>query len=116
MNLGKLKEAIEDMLADGISEQAEVRLMHQPSWPFEYSISGVCKRSDFQTAVDECGELTGSLDEELEGLDGDERKQAEADELERIKRDENRKECVFLVEGRQLCYGHKEAWDAAQRY
>ena len=34
MTVGELKEMLEDL-----DDDMEVRLAHQPSWPFEYSIS-----------------------------------------------------------------------------
>jgi hypothetical protein len=35
MTVGELKELLQDL-----DDEMEVRLAHQPSWPFEYSISG----------------------------------------------------------------------------
>ncbi len=36
MNVGELKELLE-----GLDDEVEVRIAHQPSWPFEYSIGRV---------------------------------------------------------------------------
>ena len=83
-------------LIDILSEQepdAEVLLMTQQSWPFEYSIFGVTSRAEL------IGEDT---EEEAEapcsGRDGG---PASTD--------------VFLVEGTQLRYGSKDAWNVAHR-
>lgn len=63
----------------------EVRMMCQPNWPFEYSLAGiVCK-----------GEIDGSveMEEDADGVIG-----IESDVL-------------YLLEGSQLGYGSKAAWD-----
>jgi hypothetical protein len=70
-----LIEALESEDAD-----AEVLFMGQPSYPFEYTVTGVCSRADFEEP------------EEGEGKESD----------------------VFLVEGKQVRYGSREAWDAVR--
>ncbi len=65
-------------------QHAEVRIMSQPSWPFEYSISGVVDREAIKQ-VDRDHDYEGEPDEQND---------------------------VFLLEGSQLCYGDKNAWDA----
>jgi hypothetical protein len=78
-------------LIDILSEQdpdAEVLLMTQQSWPFEYSIAGVTCRS------------------ELVGDDGEDSSESD---------DGTKPEDVFLVEGRQLRYGNANAWNVAHR-
>jgi len=66
-------------------EDTEVRLMSQENWPFEYSIKGVVHNDLFPDDEDEYEE------------------------------DEPRPEppppMVYLVEGSQLCYGNKVAWE-----
>lgn len=76
---------------------AEVRLMTQQSWPFEYSIQGVTS--------------TGAMDEEDLDAERDRREDAGLptenlpDEPEPAK-----DEVIYLVEGTQLGYGRKSAW------
>lgn len=69
---------------DALGGDAEVRLMTQQHWPFENAV---------------CGIVSG---EELNGHDdeGDD----EDVEDDRV---------VYIVEGRQLGYGSKRAWDIA---
>jgi len=82
MRVSELREAIEYLDGD-----MEVRLMSQPSWPFEYSVRDVI-----------CGL---DLGEEDEGYD------PEGDDPEEEGPREN---IVYLVEGAQICYGTKAAW------
>lgn len=65
-----------EMLQD-YDEDAEVFIMEQPNWPFEYSVIGVISRSEFEK------------DEE----------------------DDKDSNDVFILEGRQLRYGNKNAWN-----
>lgn len=68
---------------DDLGGDAEVRLMTQQNWPFENEI---------------CGLVSG---EEINDCDD------EADD------DVDQDAVVFIVEGRQRCYGSKRAWEAA---
>jgi hypothetical protein len=61
-------------------EDLEVRIMSQSSWPFENSVHGVCDR-------EEMGEEDDDPDDP-----------------------NTQPNAVFVVEGRQLCYGNKNAW------
>jgi len=72
------------------NQDAEIRIMSQPGWPFEYDVDGVVTRE----------EITQAQKEE-EGEDWEEECQNE----------EKNPDDVFLVEGSQLCYGDKKAWD-----
>ena len=66
---------------------ATVLFMQQESWPFELSVRGVVARHEFDDSVDdEC----------------------------RASNDERRDNDVFLVEGCQLRYGNRNAFDAAR--
>ena len=77
MKVHELIEALEDM----DDPEAQVFIMSQKSWPFEYSIHSVLQRSDFE------GEPAGDIEEtDTSSLD------------------------VFIVEGEQLRYGNKDAW------
>lgn len=85
-------------LIDILSEQdpdAEVLLMTQQSWPFEFSVAGVTCRSELVDddggEADEDGKPSGSPDDGTQPSD------------------------VFLVEGRQLRYGNANAWNVAHR-
>lgn len=89
MNVKQLIEILEDPDPD-----AEVLLMSQQSWPFENGIAGVAVRED--------------LVEDDEDLDDEEREEP------RYEKGTARND-VFIVEGQQLRYGSKAAWDAARR-
>ena len=77
MKVSELTEILE-----GMDSEAEVLIMSQKSWPFEYSIHSVLQRADFEgdSAIEE------DEDKETSGLD------------------------VIIVEGEQLRYGNKDAW------
>jgi len=70
---------------DVLGGDTEVRSMQQPSWPFEYSIDGLVSTEEMREGCDDD-----------EG-DGDDDSEAETK--------------VFILEGTQLCYGSKSAWD-----
>jgi hypothetical protein len=78
MTVGELKEYLENF-----DDEAEVRIMSQPSWPFEYSIDSVKSREDFE-------DIENSEDEPQ-------------------RREKNISD-VFIIEGSQLCYGNKDAF------
>lgn len=65
-------------LLDGLPDDTEIRLMTQPSWPFEFSIAGAALASELP-------------DFKPKGRSDDE-------------------EVLYLVEGRQLAYGTRDAW------
>ena len=92
MTVSELIEILEEM-----DPEAEVLVMSQQSWPFENTLAGVCQRKDL---IDE-----GELDEP-EGEDSP--RDTGGDELPASD--------VFLIEGRQLRYGSKSAWDVARRW
>jgi hypothetical protein len=88
MKVKELMEILEEQDPD-----AEVLIMGQESWPFENGIHGVTVRS------------------EIEESDED-----EDDETTPERRPDGRAaNDVFIVEGRQLRYGSKTAWDVATR-
>lgn len=66
---------------DVLGGDTEVRTMQQPSWPFEYSIEGLVST------------------DEMRSEDDDDEDDSEAETK------------VFILEGTQLCYGSKSAWD-----
>lgn len=85
MNVGDLKTLLE-----GLGDDVEVRLMCQFSWPFEYSISGTVLWSD----------LPGHFHPADVHLDAEDKVEMASDE-----------DILYLVEGTQLGYGTKEAWN-----
>ena len=90
MKVSELSELLEEQDPD-----AEVLVMSQENWPFECAIAGVATRDEILRA------------------DADERDE-----------DDERADClepgahrndVFIVEGEQLRYGSKTAWNVATR-
>lgn len=67
---------------DVLGGDTEVRTMQQPSWPFEYSIEGLVST------------------DEMRPEDNDEDDSETETETK-----------VFILEGTQLCYGSRSAWD-----
>lgn len=78
-----------------LDDDAEVYLMMQQKWPFECSLAGVAVRKDF----------TDSGDEE----------DCSVDAPSGATRGGERANDIFLVEGAQLRYGSKAAWEVARR-
>ena len=68
---------------DDLGGEAEVRLMTQQNWPFENEIVGLASGE----------EINDPDDAEDEDVDED--------------------QVVFIVEGRQHCYGSTRAWEVA---
>ncbi len=103
--------ALRDLL-ENYSDDTEVRLMTQPSWPFEWSIAGVWVAAPQPDACGVCGgtaSLHDAGDLEIyhhsfepynefipDGHTGDD-------------------EVLYIVEGTQLAYGTKVAWEEAER-
>ncbi|MFH1690573.1 MAG: hypothetical protein ABIE42_10125 [Candidatus Eisenbacteria bacterium] len=92
----KVHELIE--ILDELDPDASVYVMSQQSWPFEVAIHGVAVREDFAEA----------------DPDGDE-PDAEAHDRWGASEGALPPSDVFIVEGSQLRYGNKGAWDAARR-
>ena len=85
---------------------AEIRLMTQCQWPFEYSILGIATKRDMddESARQEAERLRErgvELDDE--------------DEVGPRKDPTPGSEIIYLVEGSQLGYGTKAAWDVCDR-
>lgn len=87
MNINELISMLEDY-RDEIGGDAEVRLMTQQNWPFENSIHGLVSGNQINEATNE----DEGDDDEYEGDVEDDR-------------------VLYIVEGRQLGYGTKLAWD-----
>ena len=84
----KVRELIE--ILGKMDAEANVMLAQQPGYPFEYSVAGVAVREDF-IEDDEDGGERRTYEPGTAGND------------------------VLIVEGAQLRYGSKAAWDAAAR-
>lgn len=117
MNVQELKELLEDLPDD-----MEVRLMIQPSYPFEYSITGSVMKSELQDedqAPDEFAARLWNQNVPLEEIRrrlkqeygfGDD----DCDELLPNLDDvelPDQEDCLYLLEGSQLGYGNKNAWN-----
>ena len=88
ITVGQLKEALEDY-----DDDLEVRFASQPNWPFEYSIRRfLVERLQLVEDDEEAAQAMISFDEERDGPGAP-------------------KNCVFLVEGHQICYASKKIWD-----
>ena len=91
MTIDELIARLEDY-RDEIGGDAEVRLMTQQNWPFENSIYGLASGAEINDYQD---------DEDGDDDVGDDDDAAEDAVL-------------FIVEGQQLGYGTKRAWDVAR--
>lgn len=86
--LGQLIERLEDLRAE-LGADCEVRLMTQENWPFENAIHGVTSSLRFGEDAEEDPDDRDPEDQELPPI-------------------------AYIVEGKQLKYGDKAAWDAAR--
>lgn len=84
MTVNELIERLQEYANEGQGDD-DVLLMSQPGWPFEYGIAGLTTRSEI--VADESDD-----DRDGDACDGD---------------------AVFIVEGRQLRYGSRSAWEVA---
>ena len=89
MNLDTLIEILNDYREE-FGGDAEVRLMTQQNWPFENRICGVTSGRDMNDANEE---------------------DAEDDDDQDVAEDHT----VYIVEGGQICYGSKRAWDCCEQ-
>ena len=64
----------------------QVRTMQQPSWPFEYSIVGLVSTDEMRPEDNDNDDSETETETETETK-------------------------VFILEGTQLCYGSRSAWD-----
>ena len=131
MTVRELQEFLESCNPD-----AQVTFAAQPSWPFEYSIAGVCTRADVrrdgdgaEITCEECGHTDTFFVEpgdrifcsecrsDLTDLFADQTDYGQH-ELDTWGRDERRNRSgadVILVEGTQLSYADKTVFDVACR-
>ena len=82
MTINELIDQLEEY-RDSIDGDAEVRMMTQAQWPFEYTIAGITSGEEINT----------------DPLDAEDDNDVEDDNI------------VYIVEGQQLKYGSKRAWD-----
>ena len=92
MKVRDLIEFLEDMDPD-----ADVFIMSQENWPFECSVAGICEREDF---------IEPDPEEESEPWTKRDRWAASDQQLPA--------KDVFIVEGNQLRYGSKRAWEVVR--
>lgn len=90
MNVRELKQILDDL-----DDDTEVRIAHQPSWPFEYSISEVVESSSND---DDIEDVENALKTDLTD---DEKEEANA-ELQRL--EEENVTIVYIAEGTQIGY------------
>lgn len=91
MTIDELIERLEDY-RDQIGGDAEVRLMTQQNWPFENTVYGLASGAEINESED---------DDEDEGESDDDDVEQDA--------------VLYIVEGQQLGYGSKRAWEVANR-
>ncbi len=96
-------------LLEDVDDDAEVRLMHQPSWPFEYSIDGIW----IPTSTGKCSECGYPTIDIIHNADHDGFDHDFEDSF--IPEGNSDMGVVYLVEGTQLGYGDKSAWDEMER-
>jgi len=89
MTLDTLIEILNDYREE-FGGDAEVRLMTQQNWPFENHIRGVTSGRE--------------MNETDEDEDKDDDQDVATDSM------------VYIVEGGQICYGSKRAWDNCRDY
>ena len=87
MTVSQLIELLEDY-REQHGDDCEVRLMTQENWPFENNIRGVTSGAEMN--------------------EGDE------DEDEVDDQDVETDAMVYIVEGGQICYGSKRAWETCR--
>jgi len=90
MTIDQLIARLEDY-RDEIGGDAQVRLMTQQNWPFENSIYGLASGAEIN-----------DYQNDEDGDDDDDSDDAAEDSV------------LFIVEGQQLGYGTKRAWEVAR--
>jgi hypothetical protein len=86
MTINDLIERLEEY-RDELGGDVEVRLMTQANYPFENTIAGVASGAEINEATDEDPDDAGDVDDD---------------------------DVLYIVEGRQLGYGTKRAWEVAR--
>jgi hypothetical protein len=102
-------------LLEGYDPDTEVRLMSQANWPFEYDITGIWTNAPAPDACNECG-LTKKQHPTADPYDFDAHDYEEYDTFTpHGNEDRGYTEIVYIVEGTQLGYGDKAAWEEVER-
>ncbi len=98
LTIGKLREMLaEDGELAGLSDETEVRLVYQPSYPLQ------CRLSEELVVVGCDDDRMGELREALDGCGlSDDEASAARDELAQLERDGNQTSTVYLAEGGQI--------------
>ncbi len=111
MNVRELMERLEEE-----NPNAEVRLMMQQQWPFEYSVYGICSSSQLVDEDEEEEMDEDQLEEEDtgRGLEDDDHPERRLQDRHPSTGITDKPDVVFLVEGTQLSYGNKNAWEVAR--
>ena len=111
MNVAELTRLLE-----GIDPETEVRIMSQPKWPFEYELVGTWLPPREQDQPDTCGDC-GAIEADEIHTPNDFNEEAHS--FEPYQSDafepEGNVTTIYLVEGMQLGYGTKDAWDEVER-
>lgn len=108
----KVHELIEHL--ETYPDDAEVRLMTQAHYPFEYDIQGTWESAPQPDACGECGLTEAEHPKDDSGI----MLGADGHELEPYGDGwlpSGGVEAVYIVEGEQLGYGTKAAWDEVER-
>lgn len=99
MTLGQLKEAIDQFIDEGrATEDTQVRIAEQPSYPLQSSIAGVATLHDALTDADQEREEEGRGDPDPQSLD----------DVENI---------AYIVSGSQISsdpYANSHLWNVAE--
>jgi hypothetical protein len=105
MNIDNLIEMLEEKKQELGTGDVEVRLMTQASWPFEYTVRSIVTTKELiqQEVYAEADEDEGTI---FEGGDLDAAVQKKYDAAV-----EKGDVFLYLVEGHQIGYGNKAAWD-----
>ncbi len=111
MTIRELREILDRLDVD---ERTEVRLMTGRDWPFEYDISGVWVAPETAAAaIGDCAHC--GFAEEHEIHPEHHAFEAEEEEDPGFRPFEPDGDVIYLLEGRQLAYGAKQAWEEAVR-
>lgn len=109
-----IRDLIDEL--EGYDPETEVRFMSQQSWPFEYSIQpGIWTPERPTGGCDECGFPVEIIDDEHhhidQTLDAEHEPATDSWQDAFAPHDAPEAGVVYLVEGTQLGYGTKDAWD-----
>lgn len=123
MTKEQLIEALED-----VSDDCEIRLMTQSSYPFEYNVLGtwtpkadqhsqkVLEQEDGSMLCSKClYDDPAKIHDEALGWEDGECDRRDDDFVPRADKEASKLEVLYLVEGAQLAYGSEAAFDDCER-